>query len=214
MWRDTVFAMVNPDIPPWLVHFTGRPASFQNRWKMPAVAPSQQAEERLIAILTDGAIKAAVPHGAQFPAVCMSEFTLPAIEHQLRSGFTSRGPYQPWAVVLNKTGPIMVEHARPVLYLSYAEMMATNGLSPALKDRRVQSVPGERENDWTHEREWRMCWGADVERAGIRLDLPGTLRAIIVGRSGWTPHARSLHPTTPIPRWLWTGASLVTDGEI
>lgn len=205
--------MANPDIPPWLVHFTGRPPSFQNRPGVrPTITPSQQAEDRLNAILTTSVIRAAVPHGAQFPAVCMSELTIPAIEEQLRSGFTSRGPYQPWAVVLSKTGPMMVGHARPVMYLSYDEMVGTNGLPPQLRDRRVQSVPGERNNDWTHEREWRMCWGVNAEGAGILL-IPGVVWFVIVGRSGWMPAGRGLH-STPIPRWLWTGRSLVPDGEI
>ena len=205
--------MANPDIPPWLVHFTGRPASFANRSGIaPTMTPSQAAEARLNQILTGGVLKASRPHGAAFPAICMSELTQLAIEKQLRSGFTWKGPYAPWGLVLAKTAPEVASHARPVLYLSPDEMAATNALPPRLLDRRVESVPGVRNNDWTHEREWRICWGVDVENAGIAL-VPGTICFVIVGRSGWMPEGRGYHPS-PIPRWLWNGAAIVDDGVI
>jgi len=157
-------------------------------------------------------IKASIPHGAQFAAICMSEFTVAAIAQQLSGGFTVRGRYQPWAIALNKAGPVLAEFARPVLYLSREEMGQTASLPSPLRDRRVESVPGQPGSDWSHEREWRICWGDDVANPGLNL-IPGTVCSIIVGRSGWTPSGRGYHPT-PIPRWLWTGRGLVDDGHI
>jgi hypothetical protein len=218
----------NPDIPDWLVHFTGRPESFPPVFNLGTVegwtARSRHADEqrvlaqqRLDGIFTIGGILARQGHGTVGPVVCFSELTFQAIQVQLATGFVGgRKPaYEPWGLVLHK-GPLLAMGVRPVLYLSQEERDLLSSAPASLRDRMVRSVPGDPANDWTHEREWRLTFGDATPQNNIPWGVPlapATVRAVIVGVQGWQP-ARPYASFGPIARWLWTGSGLFDDGVL
>jgi hypothetical protein len=202
----------NPDNPGTLIHFTGRPRAGAT---LPNGVPPT-AEGRLTNLVMTDLIRASVTHRTTGPVVCFSELSDIALRTQLSRGFTRRGPYQPWAVVLRKD--FLVQWgARPVWYMSSDEMESTASLPTRMRDRRVRSVPGG-EPDWLHEREWRLCldgWPGHppATEPGYYL-IPGSVVAVIVGQPDWLVGV----PMTPtfhgVPRWLSTSSGLFTDGNL
>ena len=167
-------------------------------------------------IVISGRILAAHTYGTTGPVVCFSELSDNALHAQLSRGFTSRGPYQPWAVVLRKDH-LLAWGARPVLYLNSEEMHQTEGLPSRLRDPRVRAVPGG-SPDWLHEREWRLCLDGwpdcpPTQWPGYYLG-EGGVEAVIVGKSNWLAGARVGASFRGAARWLWTGSGLINDGVL
>ena len=127
----------NPDTPGRLIHFTGRPRAGH---ALPDWAPTC-AEERLSHILSEGLIRGSShSYSVRHAVVCLSELSDLALHYQLLKGFTPRGRYAPWAIVLHKA-PLVEFGAGPVWYVSQEEWTAMNSLPDGMRDRRVRSVP-------------------------------------------------------------------------
>lgn len=210
-------AGVHPDIPAFLVHFTGRPRSPDD--KPPAFADGSP-EHRLCGILQQGAVRGAKTWGTLGPVVCVSEPSETALKVMLGTGVTHRGPYAPWAVLIRREA-LIAAGFRPVWHMSDEEMSATDGQTARFRDRRVSYNPGR--VDWLAEREWRLCWGLKDEPDAPSFDLTNALEGVIVGESGWMPspaveysghatwtrYARSCHN---VSRLWWNGKDLLDDG--
>ncbi len=231
MAQATLFgAGVHPDLPTSFVHFTGRPRATND--KPPAFAPAGP-DQRLVRILQEGFLRAAPTFGTRGPVLCVSESTDAAIRVMLNTGVTTRGPYAPWALLLDRAALVGREF-RPVWHMSRTEMNATDSLPTIHRDRRVWYEPGRA--DWLAEREWRRCWGdvpvQDTDPPG--LDLAGLLTGVIVERQGWMPPPLVTMRTPPlsflmysrvtvtstkfagsvdqVPRLWWNGHELKADG--
>ncbi|MGM9349778.1 hypothetical protein [Streptomyces salinarius] len=133
-----------------------------------------------------GVLRGARDFWADAPVLCFSEATETARRAMLCDGVGSRGPYEPWGVVLDRQKLIQAG-ARPVLYLSKEELDQTETLLRRLRNRRVRYDPGY--SDWLHEREWRLCFeeGQTPELAVTREFVVG----IIVGAPNWLPPPRT-----------------------
>jgi hypothetical protein len=217
---STFGAGVHPDLPGSFVHFTGRPRAASD---VPPQFASATPERRLVQILQQGILRAALAFGTAGPVLCVSESTTSAIRVMLSTGVTSRGPYAPWALLLDRDALIRRDF-RPVWHMSGQELQATSELPASYRDRRIRYEPGV--VDWLAEREWRACWGdSPIEDGRVPgLELTGVLNGVIVGRRGWMPppittfdgpvtwrrYARSCHA---VPRLWWNGQELVADGE-
>lgn len=184
---------------------------------------AQAPQERMHRIFGAGGLVGERTYGTFGEVICFSELSWTAVSHQLTSGFTGyrRGPYAPWALGLSKE--ILVRDpwkARPVFYMSDGDLSHMGAAPIALQDRCVRSVPGQPNNDWTHEREWRMCRGDGPPMpANTPWGFPfgtGALSWLIVGISGWEPRAihASIRGLPPVPRYLWSGAGLISDGHL
>lgn len=176
----------NPDTPAELVHFTGRTRGPDQ--SLPHGLPTA-ALSRLEAIITTGILRGFRAPWTEGPVVCFSELSAVAVERQLVEGFTRRGPYEPYGVIITKLAAFQAG-ARPAWYLTDSEWEATNGLplSRSFKDRRVKSEPGG-PVDWTHEREWRICF--DSPRGEPHWQLPvGSVAGVITD----DPWIRDLSP--------------------
>ncbi|MFD0020613.1 hypothetical protein [Streptomyces sp. NPDC058382] len=134
--------------------------------------------------------------------ICLGEPSETARRFLCREGIAPRGPYVPWAILLNREALIAAD-ARPVPYLSGEEMDATNDLSATFRARRVRYERGRA--DWLHEREWRLCF-----QEGRTPDFQLTaavVAGVIVGEQGWLPLSNfdeqpmpdQLFSTTPKP---------------
>ncbi|MEU0792870.1 hypothetical protein ABZ342_22580 [Amycolatopsis sp. NPDC005961] len=200
----------HPDLPPYLVHFTGRPRGGYPPPDGVPVAP----EARLAYIMNLGYILGFPTFGSVGRVACASEVTSAGLTALFSTGVTNRGPYEPWAVVLGREKAIEIGF-RPVWYMSDDEQRVTNYLPIAMRDRRVTYNPGQ--TDWLAEREWRYCWGDAQTPPGHvpAIGLIGLLIAVIVGRSGWQPpHGQVTPSLAGTPRLLWTPHGLVADGEL
>jgi hypothetical protein len=177
-------AGVHPDLPTSFVHFTGRPRGPKD--EPPPFAPTDP-EQRLVRILQEGYLRAAPTWGTRGPVLCVSESTSGAIAVMLGSGVTTRGPYAPWALLLDRHA-VIERGFRPIWHMSPAQLAATDGLPTMDRDLRIRYEPGEA--DWLAEREWRRCYG-DAPDGGWSaprgLELTGLLTGVIVGRKGWMP---------------------------
>lgn len=207
MSQSSLFgAGVHPDLPTSFVHFTGRPRGLND--KPPPFAP-KDPEQRLVRILQDGHLRAAPTWGARGPVLCVSESTDGAIAVMLSTGVTPRGPYAPWALLLDRVA--LIERGfRPVWHMSPAQLAATDGLPTVHRDQRIRYEPGRA--DWLAEREWRRCYG-DAPDGGWpaprSLQLTGLLTGVIVGRQGWMPPPLVTSDSTPV-RPLMRGSLTVT----
>lgn len=208
-YRSGEMTRVNhPDAPGTLLHFTGRTRGPNESVQPFAVG---DPEQRLRSILVTGALRGAPTWGTRGPVLCMSELSDAALNAILLRGLNERGPYQPWGLVLHR-GPMVALGAAPVWYARTADYNATANLPTQIADRRVHSNP-EGNPDWSHEREWRICWGAvQVEYAWVRLSRDH-IRAVIVAQPGWQP---SPSPAwySGVERWLWTGSALTRSGVL
>jgi hypothetical protein len=154
MSQSSLFgAGVHPDLPTSFVHFTGRPRGAGDR---PPEFAAERAEHRLVQILQQGLLRAAPTWGTAGPVVCVSESTENAIKVMVSSGVTTRGPYEPWALLLDRDALINLGF-RPVWHMSERSLQATDHLPALFRDLRVRYQPGV--VDWLAEREWRVCWG-------------------------------------------------------
>jgi hypothetical protein len=176
-------AGVHPDLPTSFVHFTGRPRGTGDR---PPDFAAVDAEQRLVQILQQGLLRAAPTFGTAGPILSVSESTESAIKVMLSNGVTARGPYAPWALLLDRDA-LIANGFRPVWPMSAAQLQATSQLPAADRDLRVKYEPGT--VDWLAEREWRRCWGdAPIGHGHVQgLQLTGLLSGVIVGRRRWMP---------------------------
>lgn len=226
--------MSNPDNPDWLVHFTGRAAAVR-QFDETTLSGQQAArtyraqraaapEQHLHDIFASGDIKGfPAPGTGAYPVVCFSEFTLEAIRVQMTTGFVlgRRPPWAPWALILRKQ-QLIDDGVRPVLYLSRDELSHLGpDTPPSLWTRCVRTVPGSRSNDWSHEREWRLCTNVipSATAAPFGLPLNGRVLAVIVGRPGWRPN--DVHPSLDfssgldgIQRWYFHDGRIIEDGYL
>lgn len=199
---------LHPDLPPYLVHFTGRPRRPGDL--LPSGVPADP-EGRLAAILGSGFIRGYNAFGTAGPVVCVSEPSLAGLQKLFSTGVTARGPYAPWALVLERQQAVAAGF-RPVWHMDDQDRAATEHLPAKMRDRRVSYTPGRVE--WLAEREWRYCWGDDAIMPGHvpGIGLSGLLLAVIVGRQGWSPAPGPYAPHLGLQRWLWNGQCLVSDG--
>lgn len=219
MTASTFGAGTHPDLPDTLVHLTGRPRSQQDDHP-PAFAVGD-AGDRLAGIAHVGAIYYTRVWGSRGPVVCMSEASPAALTTLFATGVTHRGPYAPWAVMINRVAAIAAG-ARPVWHMGDDALTATNSLPTYLADLRVRYVPGR--VDWLAEREWRICWG-DMPIAPNNvgaLRLANLATGVIVGVHGWLPRPRQTqsgqlsfaYAVHGLARWWWNGERIVPDGII
>ena len=216
-------AGTHPDLPDMLVHFTGRPRTGE-----PPPFASGTPEQRLVRILRSGELLASTTYGTTGPVACFSELSDAALQVLLTTGFTTRGPYLPWGILVYRER-LLDAGAGPVWYMSNAELSATSDLPSAMKDRRVRFEPGH--SDWLHEREWRLCWGVE-EPTPARLPLADLLAGVVVGTQGWeaAPSVRTeairttrgvgtktftrfAGITDRLPRFWWDDSTLREDGH-
>ena len=197
---------------PRLVHFVGRPRGGAD--PLPADVAHLVAEVRLASILDSGQLRAFAVHGTDVPVIGASDISPADLEAALRTGLSTRGPFEPWALVLNRD-LMWGSGARPVLYADYVDLrllqQALEGHA-AGRGALVQRLDlNMYRSDWTHEREWRWLARATPDH----LPVWPQLDAVIVGRTGWQPPSLEAHPdATTVERWWWTGKELVDDGKI
>lgn len=86
--------VLHPDLPPYLVHFAGRPRG--PNYPVP-VGLSLDPESRLASILSRVWIQGFGTFGTVGPVACVSEVSLMGLVTLFRTGVTGRGPYAPWA---------------------------------------------------------------------------------------------------------------------
>lgn len=220
MTRGPIRTGLHPDLPPWFLHFTGRPRNLDQDPTPANVGAT--AEQRLAEILQGGIISAYPTFGTIGAVICVSEPTEFAVKTMLSTGVTSRGNYEPWAVILDRE-KLIEAGFRPVWYMSEAELAASRDLPPEMYDRRVKYEPGV--VDWTTEREWRLCWGYvpgyEDPDAHLRLDIAGLVTGAIVGRPGWNPsdvldgrEVQHHEIRNPVTRLLWADGDLKPDGYL
>lgn len=197
----------NPDLPAELVHFTGRTRSAAT--PLPAGLP-MTASQRLGEIVRTGYLRG-FRAGTEGPVVCFAELTASAVQHQLVSGFTTRGPYEPFGVLIHKSAAVTAG-ARQVWYVEPARWSDTDRLpTRELRDRRVKSLPGSA-IDWTHEREWRIA--LRPESAPPRWDLPPEAIAGIITDD---PYIRDVMPAPAFVGadvWLFNSGDLLYAGAL
>jgi hypothetical protein len=107
-------AGIHPDLPPSLIHFTGRP---RGNGDQPPQFAQGTPEERLIRILQGGCLRASPTFGTVGPVLCLSEPSETALGVLLSTGVTFRGPYAPWAVLIERK-TIVDGGFRPVWHMS------------------------------------------------------------------------------------------------
>lgn len=206
--------IVNDDQPPEprLVHFTGRP---RGGTSLPVAVAHLDAEERLANILATGGLRAFPVHGTgDTSVVCVSDISPADLAAAFRTGLNTRGPFEPWALVLGRE-IMWGAGARPVVYSDYVRARilreALDGWS-AGQGALVQRVDlNVYRSDWTHEREWRWL----PPEARDELPVWPQLDAVIVGRQGWQPPNLGAHPdAVRVRRWWYTRGKLVDDGRI
>lgn len=176
---------------------------------MPAGVPST-ASGRLEEIVRTGCLRG-FRAGTEGPVVCLAELTTSAVQHQLVSGFTSRGPYEPFGVFLKKASAIAAG-ARQVWYVEEDRWPDTECLpTRQLRDRRVKSLPNSG-IDWTHEREWRIS--LEPEPSPPRWELPpGAVAGIITD----DPFIRDAVPAAAFVGaavWLFNSGDLLYAGAL
>ncbi|MBO3085171.1 hypothetical protein [Cellulomonas fengjieae] len=197
---------------PRLVHFTGRPRGDS---PLPGDVAHLNAEQRLASILVSGQLRAFPVYGTvDVPVIGASDISPADLEAAFRTGLSTRGPFEPWALVLSRTS-MWVSGARPVLYADYAE-------APKIRAALDERSPGRSalvqridlimyRSDWTHEREWRWIAGAARERIPVWPQLD----AVIVAQKGWQPPGLGARPdAAKVQRWWWSGTHLIDDGLI
>ncbi|WP_319112321.1 hypothetical protein [Streptomyces europaeiscabiei] len=206
---------IHPDLPDTLVHFTGRPRDPDDR---PPTHAAGTGEDRLVGILREGRIRGNIPFRQRQSVICLGEPSEAARQVLLSKGM-GRGPYEPWALLLDREALISAG-ARPVLYLSSDEMKATANMPAKFRARQVRYDPGQA--DWLHEREWRLTY--DVDETPDFALTANAVRGVIVGEQGWLPPSN--FDTQPMPddlfnypealnekpRYWWNGTELVEDG--
>lgn len=223
MTTSTFGAGIHPDLPDTLVHLTGRPRVRAD--DQPAGFAQGGPDDRLAGIAHAGAIAATRVWRARGPVVCLSEASSAALATLFSTGVTYRGPYSPWAVMLDRAAAVAAG-ARPVWHMGDDALAATESLPDYLADLRVRYVPGAA--DWLAEREWRLCWGDTPIAAGNipGFTLAGHATGVIVGVRGWLPLPRPLThgpqtgqlafawPVHGLSRWWWNGQTMVNDGSL
>ena len=217
----TFGAGVHPDIPPYLVHFTGRPRADTDP---PPAGISPTPEGRLAGIGLTGALIAKPVFGTTGPVVCFSECSPAAMSTLFSTGVTWRGRWDPWAVVFDRDR-LIAAGARPVLLLDDGEWTATEAMPMPMRDRRQRYVPGK--VDFTAEREWRLSmWAPDWDgRLWPLWWIAPAAVGIVVGVRGWLPapdwvtsygqeppQLRFAAAFNGLQRWWWNGTTLVADG--
>lgn len=205
----------NPDLPTMFVHFTGRVRGADD--PVPDGLPSTP-EERLVRILVEGRLLPSTRFTHR-PAVCVSESSPDAAEAFFSRGVNVRGPYDPWALLLNRNACIE-SGFRPVVHASNLEIEGVK--LAAREDMRVETLLGRMvryeppHRDWLHEREWRRAFRESVPEARLSVSLHDLVRAIIVPESGWSPPLdRTFAPACQrLERIHWDGQELRKDGYL
>jgi hypothetical protein len=156
-------------MPDHVVHMVGRPGS--KTADVPASIAAASPEVRLWHILRGWRIRG-FPTYYSFggPVICFTEARPEAIGNLIDGG------YAPWGLVFPKQA-VWKSGGAPVGYIRKDEWNDIAELPPRIRARFVRLELGE--EDWTHEREWRIV--GDEFRFN-----PGTLSAILVGDRDWT----------------------------
>lgn len=211
-----------------VVHFVGRQ---RGATLLPSAVRALSTEQRLAAILTSSQLHGFhVYQSKMVPVVSMSDLSAAELETAFARGLNARGKIEPWAVVLDRH-LLWDAGFRPVVYAESARVEEIRAALSGVYGPKGSALVVRTEmglDDWTAEREWRFCF--DVQPMVVTLGEPlpppqpppalnlnDSVRAVIVGRSGWTPWVPSPVPSSPPPeRWLWDDAScrLIHDGRI
>jgi hypothetical protein len=197
---------VHPGQSDTLVHFCGR--------GRPSASPAVEhlnPKDRLDSILRTGALWPFPPYGSNWPVVCFSESDSGGVEALLRFA-----AWEPWGIVVRRDW-VWRGGGGPVWYIRDDLGQATAGLDERTRSWLVKTSP--QDNDWLHEREWRLPVDAR-DRAAVDLE-PDAVVAILVGDAAWEPGPASeldLDPVTGdlaiaeqtprlanVPRWYWDG---------
>lgn len=202
-----------------VVHFVGRQ---RGGTSLPQQVFRLGTEQRLANILTTGQLFGFQVYRSQLvPVVCVSDLSAAELESAFSRGLNTRGPVEPWAVVLDRV-PTWEVGFRPVVYADAERfdahrdaLRAIHGPGwEALAVRTWMSRDTTRD-DWTAEREWRYCFLPGAQQPAVRIRHG--IKAVVVGRPGWAPYTLPHAPTSPPPqRWLWdaTQGRLVHDGQV
>lgn len=212
-----------------VVQFVGRQ---RGTTLLPSAVRARNAEQRLAAILNSGQLLGfPVYQSGMVPVASVSDLSAAKLETAFARGLNTRGRLELWAVVLDRH-LLWQAGFRPVVY---AESGRVGEIRAALSEIYgpkgaafvVRTEMGI--DDWTAEREWRFCFDPPPPQvvrigdpppppqlAGV-LELNDSVRAVIVGRSGWTPRwPLPVASGVPPERWFWdeSGRRLVHDGRL
>lgn len=201
-----------------VVHFVGRQRGAS---LLPPHVFGLSTEQRLASILTSGLLFGFQVYRSQLvPVVSLSDLSAAELETAFARGINTRGPVEPWAVVLYRV-PTWEVGFRPVIYADAAHFdehraALTQIHGPGWEALAVQTEMRREMTraDWTAEREWRFCFAPDTQPV---IDIRAGIAAVVVGRSGWVPSEVAHTPASLSPeRWLWDSSRrrLVHDGRI
>jgi hypothetical protein len=223
-----------PDQPVWLrtepllIHFVGRPRGSSVFGQMPVQVGDLSDSQKLSNIAISALIRGfTVPGSGSNRIVSASDISPAELYWAFKYGLNTRGAYSPWAVVLDRSA-MWQAGMRPVLYVDDIEAQRFQDASGAIRGDGWQALvvrtsldPEVRRSDWTHEREWRFCYPANVESPF--LDIRRAVRAVITGEQGWEPFYSpvldpavrwTFYPTYSFSRWYWNGTALIDCGTI
>jgi len=158
-----------PDLSPFIIHLTKR-------------SPKRTAFENLVRILRSGRLVGSTSSEGYIkgstPATCFMDVPLGSLKYVLKKANTRRrgrkGPrYEAYGILISKSWAYAAG-ARPVLYLSDAEIVALR--IPDAHKWRVVKFEGVSSKDfgWLHEREWRAEGG---------FKLPSRMLSVLVKTS-------------------------------
>lgn len=201
-----------------LVHFVGRQRGGS---PLPSHVFRLGTEERFASILSSGQLFGFQVYRSQsVPVTSLSDLSAAEMESAFGRGLNTRGPVDPWAIVLNRTRAWDVGF-RPVAYADAAHFDKYRAALEQIHGPGWEALAvytemrtGQTRADWTAEREWRYCFAPGMQPV---VDIRAGIAAVVVGRSGWEPREPK-HATSGLPteRWLWDAASgrLVHDGGV
>jgi hypothetical protein len=226
-YGTTVFTGMEAAASGHLVHFVGRRRG-EAAGQLPLGAANLATPARLANILIGGLLRAfPVPGSGASRVICASDISAAELVTAFACGLNTRGALEPWALVLDREA-MWALGMRPVVYADLdMELVHKRALVSAKGPGwdglvvRTEIRPGPSRTDWTHEREWRMCFDGEAEIASTPIER--AVRAVIVGQSQWTPArpveampevALTYSPNFQAVRWFWNGETLTHDGCI
>ncbi|MDO8149163.1 hypothetical protein Q6350_12055 [Isoptericola sp. b515] len=212
---------------PLLTHFVGRPRGPGAGGQAPPAVQALPAEQMLSNIVLGALIRGFYVSGSgNSRVVCASDISPAELRWAFHQGLNTRGRYEPWAVVLDRTA-MWQAGMRPVLYVedemenqfrqSTGEIRGPEWAALVVRTSLGQTG----RSDWTHEREWRYCFQGDSTNPS--LDIRTAVKAVVTGTRGWKPNRTSVFdpevnltysPNYSFERWFWNGSRLVKDGTV
>lgn len=224
----------DPAMRDWAVHFVGRART--SATPLPSEFVEWPASRRLASILWTGTVRGYPAPQAFGRIAAFSDVSAAELVNAFAGGLNSNGACEPWALVVRRD-LLWDAGVRPVLYVDQDEASDFQVAVGRIRGQAWQSLvqptrltwtPSTSKRDWTHEREWRMCWSSDEPAPA--LDISSAAVAVVVGESGWSPDRAwpNDEPLTPpyaatrhtlqytVMRWLYRAQTqdLVDDGRL